>query len=174
MKETKTELRFFTIADWEEEQTYLTNQHKNGWRFTGLSLLCLYHFERCTPEAVVYQLDYCGEKGSGKETYVQMFTDCGWEYLSDHAGYSYFRKPVSAMQGEEEIFSDEDSKRDMLFRVAKGRLVPLAVILFCIIIPNLFLQFIAGNLGMGCLFLALFVLYLFVFIRLGAKFKQHR
>lgn len=27
-----------------------------------------------------------------------MFTDCGWEYLQDFVGYSYFRKPKAAMK----------------------------------------------------------------------------
>jgi len=47
---------------------------------------------------VVYQLDYNQEGRSHKEEYIQMFTDCGWEYLQDFVGYSYFRKPKAAMK----------------------------------------------------------------------------
>lgn len=28
----KTEFKFFTIADWQEEEEYLSLMHKNGWR----------------------------------------------------------------------------------------------------------------------------------------------
>lgn len=58
MKEKKTELRIFTIADWEKEEQYLRKRHRKGWRFVKVGLLGVYHFEKCTPEDVVYQLDY--------------------------------------------------------------------------------------------------------------------
>ena len=32
-KETKTELRIFTIADWKREQKYLRKRHREGWKF---------------------------------------------------------------------------------------------------------------------------------------------
>ncbi len=33
-----------------------------------------------------------------------MFEDCGWEYLKEFAGYTYFRKPAEKMEKEENIF----------------------------------------------------------------------
>ena len=56
--ETKTvkKIRFFTVIDWRDEQEYLTQQHREGWKFvkqTGN----VYTFERCEPEEVVYQID---------------------------------------------------------------------------------------------------------------------
>lgn len=33
MKNTKTEVRFFTITEWEKEQDYLRQQHQKGWKF---------------------------------------------------------------------------------------------------------------------------------------------
>lgn len=32
MNNRKTAVRFFTIADYEEEEVWLHNQHKNGWK----------------------------------------------------------------------------------------------------------------------------------------------
>lgn len=117
MKTRKTELRIFTIADWEKEERYLQKRHREGWKFRRVNLLGIYHFERCTPEDVVYQLDYNEEGLKHKDEYVQMFQDCGWEYMQDFGGYSYFRKPVSEMQGEEKIFCDDESRLDMMRRV---------------------------------------------------------
>ena len=54
-----------------------------------------------------------------------MFHDCGWKYIQDYAGYSYFCKPVSEMNGEEEIFCDNASRLDMMKRVFQGRVIPL-------------------------------------------------
>lgn len=70
-----------------------------------------------------------------------MFQDCGWEYIQDYAGYSYFRKPVSQMQGKmEEIFCDDESRLEMMRRMFLGRYTPLFIILVLLILPNLFLQ----------------------------------
>lgn len=130
------------------------------------------HFERCTPEDVVYQLDYNQEGIANKVEYVQMFQDCGWEYLFDYVGYSYFRKPVSEMIGNEEIFCDDDSRLDMMKRVFKGRLAPLIVIFFCIIIPRMSSRWILDE-GVSGLFIAfaiLFLLYLAIFVSFAIKY----
>ena len=39
-----------------------------------------------------------------KDEYLKMFDDCGWEYIQDYFGYSYFRKVVSDDGIAEEIF----------------------------------------------------------------------
>mgnify|MGYP000198857379 FL=1 len=89
---------------------------------------------------MVYQLDYNSEGLLHKSEYVQMFQDCGWEYVLDYVGYSYFRKPASAMQGEEAIFCDDDSRLEMMKRIFRGRLVPLLIAFCCLIIPQLIIQ----------------------------------
>ena len=45
MPETKTMIRFFTIADYEEEEIWLHEQHKNGWKLHKMIPPCLYIFE---------------------------------------------------------------------------------------------------------------------------------
>ena len=173
MKDKKIEFRWFSVPEWEKEQDFLREQHKKGWKFTKVSFLGFYHFEKCKPEDVVYQLDYNKDGIDNKAEYVQMFQDCGWEYLMDFVGYSYFRKPVSEMKGEESIFCDDESRMDMINRVFKGRMIPLIIIFFAIIIPQLFLQSHAGraeNNDIFYLFLALFVLYVFLFVKFGIQF----
>lgn len=134
MGETKIKLRFFTIPQWEQEAQWLRSMHKKGWKLQRITLPCWYRFERCTPEDVIYQLDFNPEGIEHKEEYVQMFHDCGWEYIQDMAGYSYFRKPVSEMRdADEEIFCDEDSRLDMMKRVWKGKILPLLAIFFCLL-----------------------------------------
>ena len=104
-----------------------------------------------------------------------MFEDCGWEYITDMAGYSYFRKPVVIMDGEEGIFCDDASRMDMIERVFKGRMIPLLVIFFAIIIPQLFLQSrmdYSGNFVLFYMYVALFVLYLSLFIKFGIQYMK--
>lgn len=137
MKDRKIAWRFFTIAAWDKEQAYLRREHQKGWKLERIDGLTLYHFTRCTPEDVVYQLDYRPETAE-KASYVRMFEDCGWTYIQDYAGYSYFRKPVSEMNGrEEEIFCDDASRLAMLRRVFLKRMTPVLVVLLLLVIPCL-------------------------------------
>lgn len=138
--ETKNTFKIFTIFEYEKEQDYLRKMHQSGWKLVKVSGLGAYHFEKCVPEDVIYQLDYNPNGIAHKDEYVKMFSDCGWEYLQDYVGYSYFRKPASETGGNEEIFCDDDSRLQMLDRVFKGRMLPLAVLFLCILVP----QFIHG------------------------------
>ena len=40
--QTKTTIRFFTIADYEKEQEYLRQMHKDGWKFITIDELMKY------------------------------------------------------------------------------------------------------------------------------------
>lgn len=173
---TKTELHFFDIMQYEEEGEYLRKMHQHGWEFIHVSLPGIYHFRECEPEDVVYQLDYNQEGRAHKAEYVEMFQDCGWEYLQDAGGYSYFRKPVSAMQfGEERIFCDDASRMEMLERVLRGRLCPL-LLMFC----GLILQLV-GQWGLNgftspitIMLFGMIILYLSIFMRFFTKYRNYR
>ena len=173
MKNTKTEVRFFTITEWEKEQDYLRQQHQKGWKFVRVNFIGLYHFEKCEPEDVIYQLDYNPEGLEHKEEYVQMFRDCGWEYLQDYVGYSYFRKPAPASERDAEIFCDDASRLEMMERVLKGRMLPLVAILLLVIVPVLivegqrtepFSRFVT------VVYLLILAVYIAVFLKFGIQF----
>lgn len=173
MKEKKVELRVFTIADWEKEERYLQKRHQEGWKFEKVSMTGLYHFVKCMPEDVVYQLDYNEEGLQHKDEYVQMFKDCGWEYIQDFGGYSYFRKPVSEMQGKEEIFCDDESRLDMMRRVFAGRYIPILIVLMLLILPNLFEQLQSSEADapiLLVLFLILLVIYGWAAVSFGVRY----
>lgn len=184
--ETKTvkKIRFFTVIDWRDEQEYLTQQHREGWKFvkqTGN----VYTFERCEPEEVVYQIDFKGDDNN-REEYLQMFKDCGWEYLQDQYGYSYFRKPAKDMkENEKGIFCDDESRLEMLKNVFRKKVVPLFVVFVMIIIPQLISQSLQavihaeeGGAGywfpklLSITFIVLFVLYLVLFIKFGVTLRK--
>ena len=96
MKDRKIKFRYFSIVEWEKEQDFLRREGLKGWRFTKATLLGIYHFERCKPEDVVYQLDYNPDGISHKEQYVQMFRDCGWEYIQDWTAAGNISRIISA------------------------------------------------------------------------------
>ena len=58
MNNKKTVIRFFTIADYEDEEIWLHNQHMSGWKLVKMIPPCFYIFEKCTPAEVAYRLDY--------------------------------------------------------------------------------------------------------------------
>lgn len=176
MKETKTEVRYFSVPDWQKEEAYLRRRHLEGWEFVRVSGVGCYHFRRCAPKDVVYQLDFNTASRTNSEEYVQMFRDCGWEYLQNYVGYSYFRKSADEMNGEEEkIFCDEESRIDMMKRVFETRMKPLLLIFLLIIIPQLFLLGHRGNAvgyGLFAAYVLLFFLYLALFISFAVKYRR--
>lgn len=178
MAHTKTEFKWFTIQQYKSEEEYLRKMHNNGWKLSHIGFPGFYHFTECKPEDIVYQLDYNLEGTANKSEYIQMFSDFGWEYLFDYVGYSYFRKPVEQMNGKEEIFCDDESRLEMMKRVFKGRVTPLLIIFFTIIIPQLFMQTLhleSGSLhkGLGIAYLILFLIYISIFISFGFQFFSY-
>lgn len=176
MNNTKTERRYFSVPEWKKEESYLREQHKNGWKFVKVSGFCVYHFEKCIPEDVIYRLDYNQDGISHKEEYVKMFNDCGWEYLQDYVGYSYFRKAASDTDGEEEIFCDDASRLDMMKRVFRGRLVPLLTVFFLIIIPQMIMLILIDTPWgrfLSILYGIMFAMYLGLFISFAIQYRKY-
>lgn len=137
MNSRKKAIRFFTIADYEEEEAWLHEQHKNGWALFRMIPPCVYIFEKCAPEDVAYRLDYTNNAETS--SYYQIFRDYGWEYIGRCVGWLYFRKPRAEMDCEQdgEIFSDSESKMDLIDHVIKTRFLPCLIILLCCVIPTL-------------------------------------
>ena len=79
MGKRQTKIRFFTIADYNEEQTWLEEQHENGWKLVKVAAPCFFTFEECVPEEVSYRLEF--NKGKVTDDYLQMYEDYGWEYI---------------------------------------------------------------------------------------------
>lgn len=132
----KTEFKWFTITQYQQEEEYLRRMHQNGWQLMGIGFPGFYHFKECEPQDVVYKLDYNREGVAHKAEYTRMFADCGWSYLFDFVGYSYFCKPASEAEAENDIFCDDESRLEMLRRVMKGRLLPLLIIFLMCVLPN--------------------------------------
>ena len=127
--EIKRVFGYFTIADWEREQNWLTEMSEQGWRFVKTNGF-FYTFERCVPERVAYRLDYSGLRRGDRGDYYAMFRDYGWECLQDINGFSYFRKSADGVSPEDlELFSDGESRMKMIkkFLVAK---MPLIYLIF--------------------------------------------
>lgn len=123
---------------------------------------------------MIYQLDYNKEGLEHKEEYVKMFEDCGWEYLQDFVGYSYFRKPASETSGTEEIFCDDSSRLQMMDRVFKGRVLPLVILFSCVLIPCLIREVYVGEYANIVLLAAVIIVYLWIFIHFAIQYSKFK
>lgn len=169
-KQTKTYFRLWTVADFETEEAFLREQHKQGWGFVKYVLPGFYTFEACTPEDVIYQLDFTDTGCSAHSTYLQMFSDYGWEYVQSVNGFSYFRKPAAAHEPEDlTIFSDTQSKIDMIVKITKRRLIPsLLIFLTCVLPYVMHSQFD----GLWVFFAAMFVLYIILMTHIAITLSK--
>ena len=134
--EKKIVYRVFTIADYEREALYFREMHAKGWKLKEVSYSILlfavkYTFEKCQPEQVSYQLDFYPMEKSERSSYLQLFKDCGWEYITDFNSFSYFRKAHSEIESnaEFEIYNDAAGKLAMVNRILRLRLVPVLLLL---------------------------------------------
>lgn len=104
-----------------------------------------------------------------------MFDDCGWEYIQDFLGYSYFRKAVSEDGVAEEIFCDEESRFQMMQRVLKGRMLPLLVIFLAVLLPQFILNlFSYHNYFVATFIGVILVMYISIFTMYFTKYNQYK
>ena len=171
---TKKEWKYFSIFNHEKEQEYLREMHKHGWKFLNVTGLGTYHFVETEPEDVIYQLDYNQEGSKEKDEYVQMYADCGWEYIQEFAGYSYFRKAGKDMEADEEIFCDEDSKLAMMERVYKARLIPLLIIFSACLMPQFVINMTQGRYFLATLMGGILAVYVIFFVYCAIQYNRKK
>ena len=177
-KETKKAVKFFLLPDYEQEERYLTEMHKNGWKLAKINGF-VYTFEKCNPENVVYRLDFAENKETDMQAYVAMFGEYGWEYIQDVNDYSYFRKRADGLGKEEtELFSDIESRLEMMKRIINTKLMPVWVIFLGILMPNFIKVMTHGyddiphHTVLTVLFTFLFVWYSYVLIHCHIAFSR--
>ena len=141
-------------------------------------LPCFFIFEKCTPEDVAYRLDY--KNNTETNNYFQIIRDYGWEYIGRCVGWLYLRKPLSETYSEQdgEIFSDNESRIEMINHVAKTRLLPSCLIIFlCCVLPNLS-KGIETSDPLATVFTVVFsiltLIYLYLLIHCGFKLGKLR
>lgn len=177
--EGKVLFRFWTITDYEKEEQFLSEQHREGWKIRRYILPGFYTFEKCTPQEMIYRLDFDQAEKGEKAEYLQMYRDYGWEYLFDVNNFSYFRKPAGSAEENMEIFSDNKSRLEMVQRIFTRRMVPLMIVFLCCLLPQLFIQTInfatKGYLAskvLAVVFAVLFAAYVYLFIHCGIGIRR--
>ena len=166
---TITKFKYFTISDYEKEEKYLREMSNKGYHLINISFPGFYKFQIGEPEDIVYRLDYNNYKREDKNSYIKLFEDYGWKYLWEFAGWSYFKK-----EGEEanlEIFSDDESRLELVKKVFSTRLLPLIIIFVAVFVQDiqniLSGQYFIENKGFSIFFIGLFILYVVLISHTG-------
>lgn len=137
--ETKVIKKSFGIGDFIDEQNWLEEQHSSGWKIISFDASikfifdkCDYTFEKCEAQNYIYQIDY-NESGKSNDDYIQLFIDCGWEFVIQYKTWFYFRKLRTTEDIDLSIFSDNESRSEMCKKVLNGqikKILPLCGIAF--------------------------------------------
>ena len=98
--ETKKAFKLFTIFQYKEEQDYLRKMHQSGWKFIKVSKLSVYHFEKCIPEDVIYQLDYNRDGIKNIDEYVRCSTIAVGNICNAIPDIAIFENPQRKQQGQ--------------------------------------------------------------------------
>ena len=75
--------------------------------------------------------------------------------------------------GGEEIFCDDESRLDMMKRVFAGRMVPLLILFFLVLIPQLVMQGLDRNYEFLIVFGILLGIYLVLFAAFAVPFWRY-
>lgn len=103
--ETKRVFRPYFVWQDEDHERWLEQMAREGWRLTKVGILK--EFERCAPAEVRYRLDYRPRLPGGRDEYLAIFRDAGWEPVGSFGGWYTFR---ATSPNAPEVFTDASSK----------------------------------------------------------------
>ncbi len=161
-------VKFFGAWQDEKEEAWLEEMAQQGLHLKEVSFPLRYGFEKGGPQQMAYRLDYTPLRSEDRDDYYQLFSDAGWEWVGEMAGWQYFRK--SAEEDENlEIFTDSQSKVEKYQRV----------LLFLVILLPIYLPVLSGFEGDSLVFdvlmvivAALFLIYLYAILMLISRIGQ--
>ena len=155
----KKEMKIFTLSEYEEEEQYLNQMARSGYLFEKVTLPGVYHFRKTAPVNMVYRIDFNPKR---KED---------WD--------SYFCKVAEDEEEANEIFSDNQSRIDMMDRIIRRKMLPIVAIFLCCVIPQA-VRMADGmyidrvSIAFYILWVILIVLYVYLIARSTAGFVRLR
>ena len=172
------EFHYFVLPEYEQEEQYLSDMAKKGYLFEKVTLIGLYHFKKAEPKNMIYRLDFNPQDSQNRESYIQMYKDFGWNYIQDLNGFSYFSKEEDG--SDDEIFSNNESRIEMMERIQKRKLMPLLVIFLCCVVPQAMRMVVSGyvddpvSIGFYVFWMIMLVVYIYILTRCSSGFNRLR
>lgn len=90
---TKRVWRFWTIAEYEQEEQWLNEMARDGWALTAVGF-CRFIFRRTRPGEFIYKLDMVERttQDEVKESYFNFLTECGIRIVGEYKDWIYLQK----------------------------------------------------------------------------------
>jgi len=85
--------RFFTVADFEQEESFLKRMSLKGWHFCKSNGF-LYYFQKGERKDYTYKMDFIYQNQIDDD-YTQMFLDGGWEMVFESQKFTRIYPPES-------------------------------------------------------------------------------
>jgi hypothetical protein len=131
--------------DYEKEEQWLTEMNKLGYKLLKSSF-GFFTFEAGNFEEYVYKLDYKRLRGKRLHEYIQLFNECGWEYVDSFNSWHYFRKKDDSVELPE-LYTDDESK-SFIFKQLLGIMSALLVVFIPMLIFFIY-ALISGHISPG-------------------------
>ncbi len=106
---TKRVWRFWTIAEYEQEEQWINEMARDGWALTAVGC-CRYIFRRTRPGEFIYKLDMVERttQDEVKENYFNFLTECGIRVVGEYKDWIYLQK--RAVEGPFDMKNDTYAK----------------------------------------------------------------
>lgn len=117
----------YFLTDYEKEEKWLHDMRLKGWELTALPFPCVYVFERAEPKDVTYRLEFRPDQ-KDRDAYIDLVKEYGWSFLKGQNSWLYFWKETSGQKENNEIFSDDYSRMQMVKKTATARFIPCLLI----------------------------------------------
>ena len=90
---TKRVWRFWTIAEYEQEEQWINEMARDGWALTAVGF-CRFSFRRARPGEFIYKLDMVERttQDEVKESYFNFLTECGIRIVGEYKDWIYLQK----------------------------------------------------------------------------------
>ena len=90
---TKRVWRFWTIAEYEQEEQWINEMARDGWALTAVGF-CRFIFRRTRPGEFIYKLDMVERTTQDelKESYFNFLTECGIRIVGEYKDWIYLQK----------------------------------------------------------------------------------
>ena len=107
--EMKRVWRFWTIAEYEQEEQWINEMARDGWALTAVGC-CRYIFRRTRPGEFIYKLDMVERttQDEVKENYFNFLTECGIRVVGEYKDWIYLQK--RAAEGPFDMKNDTYAK----------------------------------------------------------------
>lgn len=90
---TRRVWRFWTIAEYEQEEQWINEMARDGWALTAVGF-CRFIFRRTRPGEFIYKLDMVERttQDEVKESYFNFLTECGIRIVGEYKDWIYLQK----------------------------------------------------------------------------------